>query len=164
MEWYSFIVFFLLAGVIVLLVYKLSKKEKSAIVIPEEETEDDVEAEEFIPSSAEEFSDYVNSRILLILLRTKDVYSNTLMGLNEDDREILKKSAKEVKKINKLSKKLKSQSLKTIKNLDKDLFLSGSYVAQVADYLREATYCLNFITNPAYNYLNNVHNPLSDEN
>jgi hypothetical protein len=163
MEWYSIIVFFLLAGVIVILVFKLSKKEKPVIPLPEEETEDDPELEEFIPSSAEEFSEYISSGVLLILLKTKEVFSDTLTGLNEDDRELLKKSAKEVKKINKLSKRLKNQTIKTIKNLEKDLFVSGSYASQACDYLREATYCLNFITNPAYYYLNNVHNPLSDE-
>jgi hypothetical protein len=126
----------------------------------EKESTETEKAEEYFPVTIQELKAITNLQVLEILTRVPEIYTNTIEGLEEEDRKLLKKLSKEVTQLNKKTKQLKNRSLNSIKNLDKKLVTPGMYAAQIYDYVREIAYCLNYITAPAYTHVNNVHNPI----
>jgi len=100
---------------------------------------------------------------MLIISKIPEIYSETIDALEDENRKLLKKLSKDVTNMNKQTKKFKTRAINTFKNLSKELFVSGTHSIQIYDYLREAEYCLNYITNPAFTHVNNVHNPIPSE-
>ena len=129
----------------------------------ENESAEAEEAEEKVPSTSIELAEQTNKKVMEVITRIPKIYAETILALEDEDRKQLKKLAKEVNQTNKLTKKFKNQSLKLVKNLDQNLIHAGSHAVQVFDYVRETAYCLNYITNPSYTHVNNVHNPIPDE-
>lgn len=122
-----------------------------------------VEAQEAVPHTPAELLEYIKTNTLGIIERIPEIYSGTISGLEKENRKHLKKLTKELNQINKKTRKLKNNSFKLIKILDNGLVNAGSYSLQVFDYLRETSYCLNYITVPAYVHVNNVHNLLPED-
>ena len=129
----------------------------------ENESVEAEDAEESIPANSMELSEQLNRKVKDVISSIPRIYSETILALEDEDRKKLKKLAKEVNQSNKQTKKYKNQSLKLVKHLNKDLLDSGSHAVKVFDYVRETAYCLNYITNPSFTHVNNVHNPIPDE-
>jgi len=89
------------------------------------------------------------------------LYTEVIEGLSSEDRKGLKKTRKEVEELSKKSKKLKNKIHITINNLREDSIETGHYYVQVLDYLREMVHCLAFITENAYQHIDNNHNGIS---
>ncbi len=159
MEWFYLTLIFVLGILVLYLLYRLKIKNSK----PEKKAAKEEKTEEVIPATSKEFSDRLNRQVMEMISEISGIYSGTIRCLEEEDRLLLKKRVKEVKQLSKLTKIQKEQSLKMVKTLDKDLIISGSHAAQVYDYIREAAYCLNYITNPSFIHVNNVHNPIPDE-
>ncbi|MFO7997366.1 MAG: hypothetical protein R6U86_00100, partial [Bacteroidales bacterium] len=51
----------------------------------------------------------------------------------------------------------------TLKKLEEDSVDSGHYYVQILDYLREIAHCLTYIAEPSYEYIDNNHPPLHQE-
>ncbi|MFP4556921.1 MAG: inorganic phosphate transporter [Bacteroidales bacterium] len=83
--------------------------------------------------------------------------SDIIVGFIHEDRKRLKKTRKRVKEINKYTKELKKDVYLTLKKLKKDSIDTGHHYVQILDYLREIAHCLNFITEPIYEHLENNH-------
>jgi phosphate/sulfate permease len=150
---YGVIFMLLLAGFII---YKSKIKHNNL----EKQSAEINESKEYFPETAVELSELTNRQSLEILKQISIIYKETIETLENEDRKILKKLTKDVNLLNKQTKKLKSQSLSIYKNLNKELQISGSYVIQIFDYVREIEYCLNYITLPSFIHVNNVHNPI----
>ena len=74
-----------------------------------------------------------------------------------EDRKILKKARKEVEAVITFTKSLMKDVYITLKKLEEGSVETGHHYVQVLDYLRETAHCLHFITEPAFEHLENNH-------
>ncbi len=96
-----------------------------------------------------------------ILKEISKLYSGSIKYLQGEDRKKLKEVVSEVNRLNKETKKLKSNIYNTVRKLQEESIDSGLYYVQVLDYLRETAHCLTYISEPFFEHLDNNHKPLS---
>jgi phosphate/sulfate permease len=146
----------ILIGIAVFLIYRTQimfrKREEDKLKHTEDVTEITMDSDNIL----EKCTNSVNE----ILLRTYDVYNNSIKGLIKENRKTLKKSLKEIKEINTETKYLKDNIHKTIRKLKEDSIDSGHYYVQVLDYLREIAHAVSFVINPSFNHVDNNHKGL----
>ncbi|MCD6597805.1 MAG: 5-bromo-4-chloroindolyl phosphate hydrolysis family protein, partial [Bacteroidales bacterium] len=90
-------------------------------------------------------------------------YNKSIEALIEENRKKIKKARKNIDEINKETKALKDSLHITIRRMQEDSIESGHFYVQVLDYLRETAHCLNFISIPIFNHIENNHSPLAPE-
>jgi hypothetical protein len=93
------------------------------------------------------------------------VFNDTIIGLTNEDRKILKKVCKEVDELNVDSKNMKANvhhTLLKLQTTEKEIE-TGPYYVQVIDYLREMAHALTFISNPSYEHIDNNHKGLNPD-
>ncbi|MBS2211061.1 inorganic phosphate transporter [Carboxylicivirga mesophila] len=138
-------------------------------IIHKKNTETEVEIDEF---EIEEVNGEIHVDKVLekcrysvtdILKKISQLYAQAIHDFEAEDRRSLKEINKEVKTINKKAKKLKSNVYPTVKKLQEQSVDSSLYYIQVVDYLREVAHCLSYITEPAYDHLDNNHKVYSPE-
>jgi phosphate/sulfate permease len=91
------------------------------------------------------------------------LYSNSISGIIELKRPLMKQTVKAIKSLNKETKTLKDNIFQTISRLQEDDVESGHHYVQVLDYLRETAHCLTFIADPVFEYIKNNHPALIKE-
>lgn len=101
------------------------------------------------------------------ILKTFDdvslMLNDIIVGFINEDRKKLKKTRKRVKGINEYTKGLKKDVYLTLKKLEEDSVDTGHHYVQILDYLREMAHCLNFITEPIYEHVENNHSTTNSE-
>ncbi len=83
--------------------------------------------------------------------------NDIIIGFINEDRKKLKRARKRVKNINDYTKGLKKDLYITLKRLEEGSIDTGHHYVQILDYLREIAHCLNFITEPIYEHVENNH-------
>ncbi len=91
------------------------------------------------------------------------LYSNSVSGIIELKRPVMKQTVKAIRSLNKKIKILKNNIYETVSKLQEDDVESGHHYVQVLDYLRETAHCLTFISDPVFEYINNNHPALNKE-
>ena len=91
------------------------------------------------------------------------LYSNSISGIIDLKRPVMKQTVKAIKSLNKEIKILKNNIYQTISKLQEDDVESGHHYVQVLDYLRETAHCLTFIADPVFEYINNNHPALNKD-
>lgn len=98
-----------------------------------------------------------------IISETESLYSQTFEYLFSEDRKALKKLSKQVNQLNKKTKRIKETVYSAAANMSEDMSAMGDMNILVYENLMEITYCLNYITHPAYIHVNNVHRPVPEQ-
>jgi len=98
-----------------------------------------------------------------VLQQVSGLYLKTLISFESEDRKQLKEATKEVEVLNQQTKKMKTNIYRTVRKLQEESIDSGLYYVQVLDYLRETAHCLNYVTKPCWEHLDNNHKTFSDE-
>lgn len=146
--------------VVILLIYRTYRvhqsKEKEKLA---EASENDIEE----ITSASSVFDKCIKHTTGALEKVPVFYEHLLKGLTEEDRNILKELKKDIRKFNKKTKRIKDNVSETVVHLQIDQIDTGHYYIQSVDYLREIAHCLNYMTNPAFEHIDNTHAGL-DEN
>ena len=138
------------------IIHKNSKKEETEI--------DEFEIEEVNGEiSVDKVLEKCTYSVTDILKKVSQIYSQAIHDFEAEDRRSLKEINKEVKTINKKAKKLKGNVYPTVKKLQEQSIDSSLYYIQVVDYLREVAHCLSYITQPAFEHLDNNHKVYSEE-
>ncbi len=122
---------------------------------------EEVEIEEVI-LNGEDVLAKCKQNVLSVLISSSKLYYIVIDGFIREKRKPLKKSRKEIKDLNQRAKDLKDDVTLTLKKLDEESEEAGPYYVQVLDYLREATHCLTYLTDPLFNHVDNNHPPLTD--
>ena len=148
---YGIFGFLLLTVVIIFKTSIFSRKTKQEEA---QELEDNVEKVGVIQSC--------NTTIIKSLNNIKVELINVIDALIEEDRKKLRHSNDVIKVINKDAKRLKKSMHKTISKLNKESVESGHFYVQVLDYLRELAHSIDFISQPAFDHVENNHKSLSD--
>ena len=95
-----------------------------------------------------------------VLGQSLGIFKESLMGLMDEDRRMLKNAKANSDALNLLTKKLKNQVGRTLTHLREDSIESGHFYVQAIDYLREINHCISYITQPAFEHVDNNHRPL----
>ncbi|MDK2977629.1 MAG: hypothetical protein PWP52_343 [Bacteroidales bacterium] len=88
------------------------------------------------------------------------VLNQTIIGLTQEDRKLLKNLCKDVDKLNEEARYLKQSVHFTLEKLYEEETETGHYYVQVIDYLREMAHALTFISNPSFEHIDNHHKGL----
>lgn len=91
------------------------------------------------------------------------IYGQTLNGLFNEDRKLLRDAMRESDKMYAEAHDRKHQLLPILRQLEKDNVATGHYYVQVADYLNEVAKALVHITRPSFEHIDNNHQGLSRE-
>lgn len=91
------------------------------------------------------------------VLTIKDIYSQTIIGLNTEDRKLLKSLNVRMDAFTDDAKLIKQQVYNTLKEFSEEAINTGHYYVQVIDYLREIAHSLSYITRPSFEHINNQH-------
>lgn len=97
------------------------------------------------------------------LTKAVNLFEEVITNTAAEDIRGLKKTRKQVDKLNKDTKKLKAELNQTILRLREDSIDSGHFYVQVVDYLREIAHCVTYMVVPSYEHIDNNHRGLYDD-
>ncbi len=95
-----------------------------------------------------------------VMLECLSIFNETIMGLVDEDRRMLRNAKNKAESLNVSTKRLKMHINATLLNLKEDSIESGHYYVQAIDYLREVNHSITYIINPCYDHVENNHKPL----
>lgn len=101
------------------------------------------------------------SEICNAMQKMTSIYSQTLQGLFDEDRKLLKQMMRESDEMYVEAHERKHQILPVLRQLELNNVATGHYYVQVADYLNEVAKALVHITRPSFDHINNNHEGLS---
>lgn len=91
------------------------------------------------------------------------IYNQTLTGLFNEDRRLLKQMTREADHMYEAAHNRKHQILPILHQLEANNIDTGHYFVQVADYLNEVAKALVHITRPSFDHIDNNHEGLSKD-
>ncbi len=92
-----------------------------------------------------------------------EIYQQTLVGLFNEDRKLLKQMVHESEELYQTAHERKHEMLPTLFRLQENYIETGHYYIQVVDYVNEVTKALVHITRPSFDHINNNHEGLTEE-
>ncbi len=104
-----------------------------------------------------------NKKLINTISSVSKIYDHLIEGYSELRRGKIKKTQKDVAEINKKIKEDKNSIHKTIIKLKEDDIKTGHYYVRVIDRMREIGICLAHCSQPIFEYIDNNHPPLIDE-
>jgi phosphate/sulfate permease len=91
------------------------------------------------------------------------IFNNTLEGVFEEDRKLLKQMSVEARALHKSASARKHSILPTLNKLKDSQIETGHYYVQVIDYLNEVTKALFHISKSSYEHIDNNHEGFSSD-
>ncbi len=104
-----------------------------------------------------------NIKLINTFSAISSIYNHIIDGYPELKRKKIKKALKDVKDVNQKIKKEKNSIHKTIIKLKEDDVDTSHYYVQVIDHMSEIGYSLTNSVQPIFEYIDNNHPPLIDE-
>lgn len=158
--WGGMIAIAIVILLVIFLIYRTYRIYKSKEV---EKASDAAEIEiEDLTSASSVFEKCIKHTVSAIE-KVPGFYDQLIKGLSEEDRFVLKDLKKDIKKFNKKTKRLKDNVSDTVVHLQIDQIDTGHYYVQSVDYLREIAHCMNYMTNPAFEHIDNNHTGFDEE-
>lgn len=107
--------------------------------------------------------DEATNDIVNAMKKMTRIYSETLEGLSNEDRKLLKETMREAEQMYQEAHERKHRLLPTLRRLEENNMNTVHYYVQVADYVNEVAKALVHITRPAFEHIDNNHEGFSDE-
>jgi phosphate/sulfate permease len=152
----GFVAILILIGLAIFFVYRTHVIHKRRY--EESETLEEAEYEEII--TVDKIITKCSNNIVQVLTQISEILNSTIVGLTQEDLKQLRKTKREVEKINKKTKALKDNISDTISHLEESSIDTGHYYVQVLDYLREMAHSISFINKPSLDHVDNNHKAL----
>ncbi len=152
----GFVAILILIGLAIFFVYRTHVIHKRRY--EESETLEEAEYEEII--TVDKIITKCSNNIVQGLTQISEILNSTIVGLTQEDLKQLRKTSREVEKINKKTKALKDNISDTISRLEESSIDTGHYYVQVLDYLREMAHSISFINKPCLDHVDNNHKAL----
>lgn len=110
----------------------------------------------------EDLDVYVRSKKMTVtfLVDLAEQYSHILNGIKNNDIQLLKKTSKELKELNKYTSKLKRKSLRAIRELNTADQKTSEVVVHSTDLLQDLIQSANSLSIESLQYFENLHQPL----
>ncbi len=116
---------------------------------------------------ADEGADEVIHRCMTEVSETMEeatkIYKETLIGVFNEDRKLLKKMVKESNDLFYQARERKYEMMPTLHKLQDNYINTGHYYVQVVDYISEVTKALVHITRPCFDHIDNNHEGMTKE-
>ena len=103
-----------------------------------------------------ESSDNVNN----VIFRSNKIFATVIQGLSKEDSDKLKKSKKQVKKLDSEIEDLRDNIFYFIKNLDETSVRGSNFYMIILAYLTDIAESLSYISSKSYKHVNNQHKKL----
>ena len=97
------------------------------------------------------------------MLKVTEIYQQTLVGLFNEDRKLLKQMVRDSEELYRAAHERKHEMLPTLFKLQENYIETGHYYVQVIDYMNEVTKALVHITRPSFDHINNNHEGMTKE-
>jgi len=91
------------------------------------------------------------------------IYNQTLIGLFNEDRKLLKNMVRESEALFAAAHERKHEVLPVLQQLQENYIETGHYYVQAVDYMNEVAKALVHITRPSFEHINNNHEGLTEE-
>lgn len=103
------------------------------------------------------------SEVTETMQNVTQIYKDTLLGVFNEDRKILRKAVKDSNELFYQARENKYEIMPTLQKLHTNYIDTGHYYVQVVNYLSEVTKALVHITRPSFEHINNNHEGLTKE-
>lgn len=113
--------------------------------------------------STEEILESCISEVHQIMSDATRIYKETLIGVFNEDRRLLKDKLKEATDLFYKGRDRKYEILPTLHRLQNHSIDTGQYYIQMVDYISEVTKALVHITRPCFEHIDNNHEGLTKE-
>ncbi len=141
------VVMMVIASIVIIKTHALHKKRSSSEI--KSQTFLDINGDNII----EKCSENINNTLKALI----NALNRIIDGITTENLKELRATNKDVKEINKKSKRLKDNIHLTVKELQEDSIETGHYYVQVLDYLREIGHAISFISEPSLEHVDNNH-------
>ena len=128
-----------------------------------QDSAEEIDEEDASIISKGEILEQLTHAVSVVTTKIPKVYAKIVNGLAFEERGTLKESLKKVRKLDKEAKSLKDQVPFVVQKLSEDSITTGPFYVQLLDYLREIAHSINFIAEPAFDYVDNNHKSLVPE-
>ena len=108
-------------------------------------------------------SKIMSKQVCNSMIQITDIYNQTLNGLFNEDRKLLRKMDNKAIEMYNDAHNRKDKILPILKQLEQQHVETGHYFVQVADYLNETSKALMHITGPSFKHIDNNHEGLGKE-
>lgn len=103
------------------------------------------------------------TELFITLEKVNEIYNQTLTGLYNEDRKLLRQMVKESEDMYNTAHERKYEVNNILLSLKDDYIKTGHYYVQVVDYVNEVAKALLHITRPSYQHIDNNHSGFSQE-
>lgn len=107
--------------------------------------------------------DHCRREICDTMQKVTFVYNQTLIGIFNEDRKLLRSMVKESEELYEQAHKRKYDLYNTLSALNENYISTGHYYVQVVDYVNEVTKALVHITRPSFEHIDNNHTGFTSE-
>ena len=152
----GFVSILILVGLAIFFVYRTHLIHKKRT--EDSEAEEVQESEEIITGI--KIFTKCSDNVIQALTKISEILNSTIIGLTHEDLKQLRKTYREVEKINKKTKSLKDNISDTISHLEESSVETGHFYVQSLDYLREMAHSITFINKPSLDHVDNNHKAL----
>lgn len=95
-----------------------------------------------------------------VLSESLSILDDTIVGLINEDRKLLKNAKCNADRLNISTKRLKTHMSSILVNLKDESTDTGQFYVQSVDYIREINHCISYIVYPAFEHIENNHKSL----
>lgn len=158
MSWGGMIAVGLLIAIAIVAIYKTHTVHKKRVE-DNKASEHEFWADEAV--TGVKMLEKYNNRVALSIVATADLYEKTIEGLIDEKRKKLGKAEKEVRKLSKDIRLYKKNAHLLVSRLEgSDLADDGEYYFLMLDHLNDIVHYVENIAGPAFNHIDNNHEPL----
>lgn len=153
----GFIAILALLGFAVYLAFKTHKihakiEEERKANIDMDVAMENISTENVISLSSQNMQDVLESGL--------DILKDTVTGLVDENRKLLKNAKVNALKLNAKTKRLKTHMNTILVNLKDEYADAGQFYVQSIDYMREINHCVSYIVTPSAEHIENNHKSL----
>ena len=121
------------------------------------------QADAIAAATSDNIVDICRQEICEAMQKITYVYDQTLIGLFNEDRKLLRNMMKESEALYNAAHNRKYEVHNTLATLTDNYISNGHYYVQVVDYVNEVTKALVHITRPSFEHIDNNHSGFSQE-
>jgi len=148
---------YIMLGVVVIILIQTSRAYRR------KSKKQETEAESISSKASGDIMEILVDEIRATMKKVVFIYNQTLIGVFNEDRKLLKKMTEEASDLHQEAHKRKHEVFSALQLLKNNDINTGHYYVQVVDYLNEVTKALYHICKPCFVHIDNNHEGFTKE-